>query len=159
MGKTTDEMNRNFSEHRNGIDSFVAMNEKAFDTEHLSVTLSRIYDDINNKRKLQGLSKLKKNKIADYGNMTESVVYSLFNGSRSNPNRDTIIKLCFGMGLDPDTSNYLLRKCSKGEFYIRNERDCVILYFLRQFERRSAEEMLLPKCNEKLRELGLEEID
>lgn len=158
MGKTTDEMNRSFSEHRNGIDSFVAMNEKAFDNEQLSVTLSRIYDEINEKRKLRGLGKLKKNKIADYGDMTEAVVYSLFNGARSNPNRDTVIKLCFGMGLDPDASNFLLRKCSKGEFYIRNERDCVILYFLRQFESRSAEEMLLPKCNEKLRELGLEEI-
>ncbi len=159
MGKITDEMNRNFSEYRNGIDGFVKLNNGAFDTEKLSVTLSRIYDEINEDRKARGLGILKKNKIADYGDLTEAVVYSLFNGARDNPNRDTLIKLCFGMGLAPDTANFLLRKCSKGELYIRNERDCVILYFLRQFESKSAEERLLTACNGKLKELGLDEIN
>lgn len=158
MGKTTDEMSRNFCEYKNGICGFVAANSDAFDTEKLSVTLSRIYEEINGKRKLKGLGTLKKNAIADYGGLTEAVVYSLFNGARDNPNRDTIIKLCFGMGLTPDTTNFLLRKCSKGELYIRNRRDCIILYYLRQYETKNAEQRLLTDCREKLNELGLEEI-
>lgn len=104
------------------------------------------------------MPELKKNEIADLGELSPQFVYSLFSGARSNPTRDNAIKLCFGMGLNCEESNILLRKAGKGELYIRDTRDCIILYYLKQFERKNAEARLLTMCNCKLRDHGENEI-
>jgi hypothetical protein len=158
MGKTTAEMEKDFNESSGGIDCFIKKNSEKFDSSDLSVYLSFLFEQVNVRRREQGVGELKKNKIADYGNLTESLVYSLFNGSRDNPNRDTVIKLCFGMGLTGEETNLLLRKAGKSELYVRNERDCIILFFLKQFEQKFAEDLLLTQCNIKLRNYRLSEL-
>jgi hypothetical protein len=158
MGKTTAEMEKDFNESSVGIDCFIEKNSGKFDSADLSVYLSFLFEQVNVRRRGLSYGELKKYKIADYGNLTESVVYSLFNGSRENPNRDTVIKLCFGMGLTSEEANRLLRKAGKSELYIRNERDCIILFFLKQFEQKVAEDLLLTECNIKLKGYGFGEL-
>ena len=158
MGKTTREMEKEFSESHGGIESFIGKHSESFDSTDISVYLSSLYDKVNERRRMLGYADIKKCRIADYGNLTESLVYSLFNGSRNNPSRDTVLKLCFGMGLTCDEANGLLRKCGKSELYIRNERDCIILFFLRKFESDIAEKRLLTECSSKLAEYGLSEL-
>lgn len=67
--------------------------------------------------------------IIGNGYMNESYCYQLFKGTRK-PSRDKIIQLCFGMKLNLDESNRLLRAGEKNELYCRNKRDAVIIFGL-----------------------------
>ena len=60
------------------------------------------------------------------------------------------------MGLDCDETDHLLGKIGKSKLYIRDERDCVIMYYLRQYSEKNAESCLLTECNIKLNELGFD---
>jgi transcriptional regulator with XRE-family HTH domain len=46
------------------------------------------------------------------------------------PSRDTIVKLAFGLSLNVDDTNRLLKLAGHGELYPRLERDAVILFCL-----------------------------
>lgn len=51
----------------------------------------------------------------------------IFMGER-NPRRDMVIKLAFGLGLDLDEAQYLLKVARKELFVGKDERDCIIMY-------------------------------
>lgn len=53
--------------------------------------------------------------------------HQLFNGTRA-PSRDKVIQLAFGLGLDVDGTQYLLKIARKSALYPRIERDAAILY-------------------------------
>ena len=158
MGRITDKMQREFDEHRNGIESFISTNSGCFDNSGTAAYIAGRLENVNRKRKEKGMGKLTRRQIADLGNLNEALVYSFFSGERPNLGRDNAIKLCFGMGLDCDEADHLLGKVGKSKLYIRNERDCVIMYFLRQFSDKNAESRLLTECNIKLKSLGIEEL-
>lgn len=155
MGIITNEMEREFNESNGEIDDFMLENSEKFDSNDLAAYVNSLVKQVNERRSSQGLDKLKECEISDYGDLTNSTVYSMFNGSRRNPTRDTVIKFCFGLGVTCGEANGLLRKCGKGELYIRNERDCIILFYLKQFEHKAAEARLLTECNIKLTSYGL----
>ena len=156
MGKITDEMQREFDGHKNGIDSFVMNNSSLFEKRSISAYAESLLEKVNDRRKEKGLKKLTKRQIANLGNLGEDLVYSFFSGERPNLGRDNAIKLCFGMGLDCDETDHLLGKIGKSKLYIRDERDCVIMYYLRQYSEKNAESCLLTECNIKLNELGFD---
>jgi hypothetical protein len=77
--------------------------------------------------------------------MNESYCYQLFKGTRK-PSRDKILQLAFGMALNLEQTNGLLRAAQKSELYCRNKRDAVIMFGLNN--RKSIleiEEILLDK--------------
>lgn len=53
--------------------------------------------------------------------------YQIFSGTK-NPSRDKLIMLCFGMELQLDEIQQILKKCSFGELYPRDRRDSVIIF-------------------------------
>lgn len=61
--------------------------------------------------------------------MNESYCYQLIKGTRK-PSRDKILQLCFGMRLNLEEANRLLRAGEKNELYCRNKRDAVIIFGL-----------------------------
>ena len=150
MGRITDKMQQEFDEHKNGIDSFISKNLDSFDSAGVSAYVSKLLEKVNKRRSEKGLGKLTRRQIADLGNLNEALVYSFFSGERPNLGRDNAIKFCFGMGLDCGEADHLLGKVGKSRLYVRDERDCVIMYYLRQFHEKSAESRLLTEWNLKL---------
>jgi transcriptional regulator with XRE-family HTH domain len=67
--------------------------------------------------------------------------HQLFNGTR-NPSRDKVIQLAFGLGLDIEGTQKLLKIAQKNELYPKIKRDAAILYCLNNhvdvFETQSA---------------------
>ena len=55
--------------------------------------------------------------------------HQLFNGTR-NPSRDKVIQLAFGLGLDPEGAQQLLRVARRNALYPKIKRDAAILYCL-----------------------------
>lgn len=77
--------------------------------------------------------------------MNESYCYQLFKGTRK-PSRDKILQLAFGMGLNPEQTNNLLRVAQKSELYCRDKRDAVIMFGLNNRKTiLEVEEILLQK--------------
>ena len=60
--------------------------------------------------------------------LTESYLYKLLEGKRNNPSRDALIKISFGLGLDLDQTNNLLRSGNFNILYPRIKRDSIIIF-------------------------------
>ena len=69
-------------------------------------------------------------KAARRGQMSESYLYKINQGVKTNISRDRVIQICFGFGLDIDGSQRLLRIAKVGELYSRIVRDSIIGFCL-----------------------------
>ena len=74
--------------------------------------------------------KLKKSEIILRGNLDKNYAYQIFNGTKTNPSRDKVLMLAFGMNLDYGETQVLLKKAKQPELYVRDPRDCVIIFCL-----------------------------
>lgn len=87
--------------------------------------------------------------------LSESYLYKLLEGKRCNPSRDTLLQICFGLHLDIDQCNCLLRAGNFNVLYPRIKRDSIIIfcinknYALLQCDQMLADsgEKTLNKCN------------
>lgn len=68
-------------------------------------------------------------KVVDRSGLTRSHVYHIFGGKRM-PSRDKLIAIAFGLGLDCDETNALLKKCRFALLYPKDARDAVIMFNL-----------------------------
>lgn len=73
--------------------------------------------------------------------------YQLFSGKRTNPARDKLLCLAFGMALSVDEAQALLRRAEKPGLYPRDRRDSLILFALKEGKR-------LFECNTLLEQEG-----
>ena len=64
-------------------------------------------------------------------NLNRAYVYQIFLGLKY-PSRDKIIALAFGLGLDADEVQYLLKQAGYRELYPRDPRDALLLYSFSQ---------------------------
>ena len=78
--------------------------------------------------------------------LSESYGYQLFNGHRL-PSRDKVIQLIFGLELDLQEANKLLKVAGKSELYVRDQRDAIILFALNKKWSLNDTEMLLMERN------------
>ena len=75
----------------------------------------------------------KKTKIADVArkaHMSSSYLYKLGEGKRKSPTRNKALQICFGLGLDIDESNELLKLAGVGVLYSKIARDSIIMFCL-----------------------------
>ena len=93
--------------------------------------------------------KLKKSDIITRGNLDKNYAYQIFNGTKTNPSRDKVLMLAFGMGLDFNETTVLLKNAKQPDLYIRDPRDSVIIFCLENH-------MTLIQANEQLLDNGLE---
>lgn len=63
--------------------------------------------------------------------LTGSYRYEILRGEKDKPDRDIVIKLCFGFPLDIDDAQRLLRLAGVPPLYPRNQRDAYILFALK----------------------------
>lgn len=75
---------------------------------------------------------LKKSEAIQRSNLDKNYAYQLFNGNKTNPSRDKVIMLAFGMSLSLEETNRLLKMCGLAELYVRSLRDSLIIHCLNQ---------------------------
>lgn len=73
---------------------------------------------------------LKKSDVILKSNLDKNYAYQIFNGNKTNPSRDKLIMLAFGMGLSLNETRKLLKIANQGDLYIRSPRDSIILFCL-----------------------------
>ena len=76
---------------------------------------------------------LTKADVVRRSNLNRAYVYLIFLG-RKYPSRDKVIALAFGLGLDSDETQTLLKQAGYRELYPRDPRDALLLYSLSQGE-------------------------
>lgn len=74
--------------------------------------------------------KLKKSEIIARSNLDKNYAYQIFNGNKTNPSRDKVLMLAFGMRLNYDEARNLLKIAGLPELYSRSPRDSIIIFHL-----------------------------
>jgi len=64
-------------------------------------------------------------------NLNKAYVYQIFLGKKY-PSRDKVIALAFGLGLDAEETQMLLKQAGYRELYPRDPRDTLLLYAISQ---------------------------
>ncbi len=68
-----------------------------------------------------------KSEVLDNAQIEKHYGYQIFSGAK-NPSRDKLIMLCFGLELQLDEIQQILKKVAYGELYPRDRRDSVIIF-------------------------------
>lgn len=73
-----------------------------------------------NQKGLEKKDVVKRSQLGNYA-------YYIIKGEKKNPDRDKLIMLCFGLKLNADEANQLLRMAAVGILYPRKIRDMIII--------------------------------
>ena len=92
---------------------------------------------------------LRKSEVILHGNLDKNYAYQIFNGNKTNPSRDKIIMLSFGMKLNLAETRKLLKIACQSDLYVRIPRDSVIIYCINK-------QLSIIDCNEYLSDFGLD---
>lgn len=101
--------------------------EEFFEEEVEELCFSSISDYLN---LLITEKKLKKSEIISRANLDKNYAYQIFNGIKTNPSRDKILMLSFGMNLTLNETRKLLKISQLKDLYVRDPRDSVIIFCL-----------------------------
>lgn len=74
--------------------------------------------------------RLKKSDVIRKSNLDKNYAYQIFSGIKTNPSRDKIIMLAFGMGLTLTETRKLLKISGLSDLYVRSPRDSIIIFCL-----------------------------
>jgi transcriptional regulator with XRE-family HTH domain len=96
-----------------------------FEQEIDELIFSSISDYLDILLKEKGL---KKSDVIDRSNLDRNYAYQIFNGNKTNPSRDKIIMLSFGMKLTLNETRKLLKICGLSDLYPRSPRDSIIIF-------------------------------
>lgn len=80
-------------------------------------------------REIMKEKKLNRAQIMRDGLLNQNYAYQILSGKK-NPSRDKVIQLCFGMRLNLDEAQRLMKLADVGALYPRNKRDAVVMYGL-----------------------------
>ncbi len=69
--------------------------------------------------------------VARESQLDRKYVYQIFDGKK-HPSRDKLIAIAFGLGLDEEETQRMLKVSGNKELYVRNKRDAVILFALQR---------------------------
>ena len=116
--KSTEELENEIKE-ADGIDEYLMQNSEYLLKQSVSEALNQALSRTN----------LSIARIVKHSGLTKSHVYHIFNGKRL-PSRDKLIAIAFGMELNCDETNALLKKCRFAPLYSKDPRDAVIIFSL-----------------------------
>lgn len=114
--KSTDEL-MNEIKQTGEIKKFIEKNEAEFTDKPLHETLNDIITE----------KKLKKSEVIKGSGLNRVYAYQILAGKKS-PSRDKLIAFCFGLQLDVDDTNSLLKSAGMPVLYARNKRDSIIIF-------------------------------
>lgn len=73
------------------------------------------------------IKKLDKSDVVRRSNLDRVYCYQIMNGTKK-PKRDKLIMLCFGLDLNLEECQHLLKTCGYAPLYPRNTRDSIIIF-------------------------------
>ncbi len=117
------------------VEKFVEENSEDFE----KITLSEYIEKIMNEK---GLSK---SYVTEKSNLSQVYAYKIFSGER-NPQRDKLLCLAFGLSLNLDETQRMLKIADAGALYPKVRRDSIIMFAIKK-------QADLITCNEMLYEL------
>lgn len=138
MDKSTDELIKILNSKKSYQDFFEEeVNELVFSSisEYLEVLINE--------------KSLKKSDVIERANLDKNYAYQIFNGNKTNPSRDKLIMLAFGMKLNLAETRKLLKLCNTADLYARSPRDSIIIFCIMKGKN-------LITCNEYLSDFSLE---
>ncbi len=138
MKKSTDELLKALQSKRSY--------EEFFSEEIGELFFSSISEYLELLLKEKGLTK---SEVILKGNLDKNYAYQIFNGNKTNPSRNKVLMLAFGMGLSLTETRKLLKIASLSDLYVRSPRDSIIIYCL-------SKKLSLITCNEYLNDFSLE---
>lgn len=116
--KSTDEL-LNEIKQTNEIKKFIEKNSTEFTDKPLHEMLNDIITE----------KKLKKSEVIKGSGLNRVYAYQILAGKKS-PSRDKLIAFCFGLRLDVEETNSLLKSAGMPVLYARNKRDSIIIFAL-----------------------------
>ena len=137
MQKSTDELTNQIKKTDN-IEDFINSNK----TNLLTKSISELLNDFLERKNLS------RGEVAKESDVHRTYVYEIFNGKKV-PSRDKMIAVGFGLKLDFDEMQKLLKQSGYRELYSRDSRDSVIIFALNKGKN-------LLECNELLYSLSEE---
>lgn len=73
---------------------------------------------------------LKKSDVIKGSNLDKNYAYQIFNGNKTNPSRNKILMIAFGMRLNLSETRKLLKIAKLSDLYPRDVRDSIIIFCL-----------------------------
>ena len=89
-----------------------------------SVTLSDCLQELIEKKRLS------KSDIIANSEMSEVYVYQIISGIKTNPKREKVLCIAFGMGLTLSETQEMLKKTGYAPLYAKNPFDAIVIYGL-----------------------------
>ena len=98
---------------------------------------------------LEKVKKLTTASLVHASGIERSYCYQILNGTRSNPGRDKILRLCIAAKLSLKETDRALRAADEAALYVRNKRDAIIIFSLEQHHSVEDTNLLLDQFSEK----------
>ena len=120
MIKQTDELLKEL-DNTSDINQYLSKNRDELIEQNVAKYLNELLEKKEN---------LTKSKIIKSTSLSESYIYDIFRGEKSNPSRNKLLQIAFAMSLDLETTQKLLKIAKVGILYPRIKRDSIIIFAL-----------------------------
>lgn len=120
MKKSTEELLKTLK-HTANITSYLSQEQENFKTLPLHLYLDKIFAD----------KEISPSQCIRNSGLDRTYCYQIFSG-RKLPSRDKVLALCFGLSLDFEETQLLLKSTGYTQLYPRNERDSIIIFALQR---------------------------
>lgn len=120
MKKSTEELLKTLK-HTTNITSYLSQEQENFKTLPLHLYLDKIFAD----------KEISPSQCIRNSGLDRTYCYQIFSG-RKIPSRDKVLALCFGLSLDFEETQLLLKSTGYTQLYPRNERDSIIIFALQR---------------------------
>ena len=120
MIKQTDELLKEL-DNTSDINQYLSTNRDELIEQNVAKYLNELLEKKEN---------LTKSKIIKSTSLSESYIYDIFRGEKSNPSRNKLLQIAFAMSLDLETTQKLLKIAKVGILYPRSKRDSIIIFAL-----------------------------
>jgi len=120
MIKQTDELLKEL-DNTSDINQYLSTNRDELIEQNVAKYLNEL---------LKKKENLTKSKIIKSTSLSESYIYDIFRGEKSNPSRNKLLQIAFAMSLDLETTQKLLKIAKVGILYPRIKRDSIIIFAL-----------------------------
>lgn len=120
MIKQTDELLKEL-DNTSDINQYLSTNRDELIEQNVDKYLNELLEKKEN---------LTKSKIIKSTSLSESYIYDIFRGEKSNPSRNKLLQIAFAMSLDLETTQKLLKIAKVGILYPRIKRDSIIIFAL-----------------------------
>ena len=110
-------------------------------SEQLNITLKQYIDKLIAERNIKPADAHKRS------GLNKSYFHALINGTKTNPSRDVLIRMCFGFEMSLDEAQKFLKTFGAAMLYARNRRDSIIIHALDN-------KLSVIECNDNLGDYG-----